>query len=144
MPSNPSLRIVLAEWRRAEIPARHVRQVVFIDEQNVPEAEEWGHGDEEALHVIAMLDGNPIGTARLTADGTIGRMAVLKAFRNQGTGSAMLEELFKTAKRNRFRVLKLNAQRTAEGFYVKHGFIAQGDEFMDAGIPHIAMERAFY
>jgi len=138
------LKILLVDWYRAEITAKHVRQAVFIDEQNVPEEDEWGHGDEEALHLVASLDGNPIATARLTADGTIGRMAVLKSFRNQGTGSAMMEQLIKTAKQNRFRVLKLNAQRTAEGFYAKHGFVAQGDEFMDAGIPHIAMQRDLY
>ena len=137
--ANLMLKILLAEWSRAEITARHVRQAVFINEQNVPEEDEWGHGDEEALHLIASLDGNPIATARLAADGTIGRMAVLKSFRNQGTGSAMMEQLIKTAKQNRFRVLKLNAQRTAEGFYAKHGFIAQGEEFMDAGILHIEM-----
>ena len=138
------LKILLADWSRAETTATHVRQAVFIDEQNVPEKDEWGHGDEKALHLVASLDGNPVATARLTADGTIGRMAVLKSFRNQGTGSAMMKQLIKTAKQSRFRVLKLNAQRTAEGFYAKHGFIAQGNEFMDAGIPHIAMQLDLY
>lgn len=134
------LKILLADWSRAEIKATSIRQEVFIEEQHVPEADEWGHGDERALHLIASLDGNPIATARLMPDGTIGRMAVLKSYRNQGTGSAMMEKLIETAKQNKFEVLKLNAQRTAESFYAQHGFIAQGDEFIDAGIPHIAMQ----
>ncbi len=138
------LKILLLDWSRAQITAKHVRQAVFINEQNVPEEDEWGHGDEDALHLVASLDGNPIATARLSADGTIGRMAVLKSFRNQGTGSAMMAQLIKTARQNRFRVLKLNAQRTAEGFYAKHGFVAYGDEFIDAGIAHIAMQRDLY
>lgn len=138
------LKILLLDWERAQITATHVRQAVFINEQNVPEEDEWGHGDEEALHFVASLAGNPIATARLSADGTVGRMAVLKSFRNQGTGSAIMDQLIKTAKQNRFMVLKLNAQRTAEGFYAKHGFIAEGDEFTDAGIAHIAMQLELY
>jgi predicted GNAT family N-acyltransferase len=133
------LKIVLADWFRAETTAKPIRQAVFIEEQHVPEAEEWGHGDEKALHLIASLNGNPVATARLMPDGTVGRMAVLKSYRNQGTGSAIMAKLIETAKQNKFEVLKLNAQRTAERFYAKHGFIAQGDEFMDAGIPHIEM-----
>lgn len=138
------LKILLLDWERAQITATHVRQAVFINEQNVPEEDEWGHGDEEALHFVASIAGNPIATARLSADGTVGRMAVLKNFRNQGTGSAIMEQLIKSAKQNRFIVLKLNAQRTAEGFYAKHGFIAEGDEFTDAGIAHIAMQLELY
>jgi predicted GNAT family N-acyltransferase len=133
------LKILLADWSRAEIRATSIRQEVFIEEQLVPEADEWGHGDERALHLIASLDGNPIATARLMPDGTIGRMAVLKSYRNQGTGSAMMEKLIETAKRNNFEALKLNAQRTAESFYAKHGFIAGGNEFTEAGILHIEM-----
>ena len=135
------LKILLVDWARAEITAKPIRQEVFIEEQLVPEAEEWGDGydDEMALHLIASLDGNLIATARLMPDGTVGRMAVLKSYRNQGVGSAMLAKLIETAKNNKFEVLKLNAQRTAESFYAKHGFIALGDEFMDAGIPHIEM-----
>jgi predicted GNAT family N-acyltransferase len=66
-------------------------------------------------------------------------MAVLKDFRNEGVGSAMLRKLIEAAKQSHFKSLTLNAQRSAEDFYAKHGFIALGDEFIDAGIPHIAM-----
>lgn len=134
------LKILLAEWARAEITAKHVRYAVFIEEQNIAEEDEWDDHDENALHLVASMDGNPIGTARLTSDGTVGRMAVLNSFRNQGTGSAMMKQIIKTAKKSRIKVLRLHAQRTAEGFYVKHGFIAEGEEFLEAGIPHIAMK----
>ncbi len=133
------LKILMADWLHADVAAIPIREDVFIKEQNVPEADEWGHGDETALHVIASLDGNSIGTARLTPEGRIGRMAVLKDFRNEGVGSAMLRKLIEAAKQSHFKSLTLNAQRSAEDFYAKHGFIALGDEFIDAGIPHIAM-----
>lgn len=134
------LKLLLADWLHADVAAIPIRETVFIKEQNVPEADEWGHGDETALHVVASLDGNAIGTARLTPEGTIGRMAVLKDFRNEGVGSAMLEKLIETAKQSKFNILTLNAQRSAESFYAKYGFTAYGDEFIDARIPHIAMK----
>lgn len=133
------LKLQLANWERAEHSARLIRQAVFIEEQGVPEEDEWGHGDEKALHLIVIQDDYAIATARLMPDATVGRMAVLKEYRNQGVGSAMLEKLVETAKKYKFTQLQLNAQRTAEGFYAKHGFVVEGDEFIDAGIPHIKM-----
>lgn len=138
------LKLLLADWLHADVAAIPIREAVFIKEQNVPEVDEWDNDDEHALHLIASLDGNAIGTARLTPKGTIGRMAVLKSFRSQGVGSAMLDRLIEVAKQSKFERVTLNAQRSAEGFYAKHGFIAQGNEFMDAGISHIAMQLDLY
>ena len=56
----------------------------------------------------------------------------------------MLDRLIEVAKQSKFERVTLNAQRSAEGFYAKHGFIAQGNEFMDAGISHIAMQLDLY
>ena len=138
------LKLLLADWLHADVAAIPIREAVFIKEQNVPEVDEWDNDDEHALHLIASLDGNAIGTARLTPKGTIGRMAVLKSFRSQGVGSAMLDRLIEVAKQSKFERVTLNSQRSAEGFYAEHGFIAQGNEFMDAGIPHIAMQLDLY
>ena len=135
------LKILLAEWARAKVTAKHVRHAVFIVEQNIAEADEWDDYDENALHIVASIDGNHIGTARLTSEGTIGHMAVLKNFRNQGTGSGMMEQIIKTAKQSQIKELSLHAQRSAEGFYVKHDFVIDGDEFTQAGVPHITMKR---
>jgi predicted GNAT family N-acyltransferase len=35
----------------------------------------------------------------------------------------------------------LNAQTHALPFYERHGFVAVGEPFDEAGIPHLAMER---
>jgi len=37
----------------------------------------------------------------------------------------------------------LSAQRQAEGFYKRYGFQAFGEEYMEAGIPHINMEHVY-
>ena len=134
------LKLELLNWPDAETRAKPIRTKVFIEEQEVPEAEEWGHGDDTALHIIATLNGQAVATARLTETGSIGRMAVLKPYRQQNIGSAMLQTLIKTAKQRGLKRLTLNAQLHAQPFYNKHNFVKQGSVFMDAGMPHIEMQ----
>ena len=98
--------------------------------------------DEHAYHVLAFAsDGTPIGTGRLLQDAHIGRMAVLKEWRRRGVGSAMLDVLLVAANKMGYGEVKLNAQTRALNFYLRKGFTSQGEEFMDAGIPHISMVR---
>jgi predicted GNAT family N-acyltransferase len=119
-----------------------IRETVFIKEQHVPVELEWDGLDDTATHVVARAnDTQVIGTARMLANGHIGRMAVLPAWRHQGVGSAMLKELLLLAQRRHLVKVYLHAQTTAVGFYEQHGFKAVGEEFMDAGIPHRYMER---
>jgi predicted GNAT family N-acyltransferase len=119
-----------------------VREQVFIQEQHVPEELEWDEHDAKAIHVVAFdTDDQVIGTARLLADGHIGRMAVLEAWRKNGVGSAMLENLLLLARQGSLSKVFLHAQTSAIGFYEYHGFRALGEEFMDAGIPHRYMEK---
>ena len=35
----------------------------------------------------------------------------------------------------------LHAQQSAASFYLEAGFMARGEEFMEAGIPHLEMVR---
>ncbi|MCW5618314.1 MAG: GNAT family N-acetyltransferase [Nitrosomonas sp.] len=132
------LRIV--RWHDSTAALRAVREAVFILEQQVPEALEWDAFDPVSIHVLATAsDGEPIGTARLLPDGHIGRMAVLKAWRGEGIGSAMLRCLLDRAKHNGITEIKLNSQVTAKTFYARFGFQETGDEFIEAGILHISM-----
>jgi len=120
-----------------------VRERVFIQEQHVPESLEWDGLDEAASHVVALDNhGQVIGTARLLQDGHIGRMAVVPEWRHQGVGSAMLRELIQMARQWKLPRVFLHAQTSATGFYERHGFHSQGEEFMDAGIAHRYMDRA--
>jgi predicted GNAT family N-acyltransferase len=136
-------RVRIADWTRDHGALCAVREAVFVHEQNVPLALEWDAIDGECLHVLAEdLRGNPIGTGRLLPDGHIGRMAVLKAWRGRGVGSALLTMLLALAAARGLREVLLNAQTHAVEFYRKHGFAAEGEPFLDAGIPHRRMRRA--
>jgi hypothetical protein len=75
------------------------------------------------------------------ADGHIGRMAVLADWRGKGVGRALLERLLEEAAGCSLRHLALHAQTHASGFYRRFGFVEEGPEFMEAGIPHRAMVR---
>jgi predicted GNAT family N-acyltransferase len=139
MTPNPRFAVRTANWHADAAPLKSVRQAVFVNEQSVPAELEWDAHDESSVHVLAEADGLPIGTGRLLADDSIGRMAVLKAWRGRGVGSALLEALLDLARARGSRNVALNAQTTALGFYRRHGFMAEGEEFPDAGIPHFRM-----
>jgi len=118
-----------------------IRRRVFIEEQHVPEALEWDDLDGGALHLLAFVDGNLVGCARLLPGGRIGRMAVLPEWRRQGVGGALLQALIASARRQGLQQVTLSAQVHAIPFYQHHGFSICGDIYPDAGIPHRDMTR---
>ena len=69
-------------------------------------------------------------------------MAVLREWRGRGVGSAVMARLLQLAREARHEVVRLHAQTHALGFYEKHGFVAEGEEFMEAGIPHFLMSAS--
>lgn len=120
---------------------RYVRMAVFVFEQQIPAEEEFDDLDSRCHHVIARdQGGQAIGTGRISAEGQIGRMAVLKEWRGQGVGHSILRVLLETAQNLGLSAVKANAQQTALGFYRKFGFEVTGEEFMEAGIPHRPMQ----
>ncbi|WP_457674600.1 GNAT family N-acetyltransferase [Thiolapillus sp.] len=127
----------LARWPEDRDALRLVRETVFVREQKVPLELEWDGIDDQCLHMLAEdRDGNPIGTGRLLPDGHIGRMAVLREWRGRGVGTALLRALMEEGRKQGFERLILAAQVQAMPFYEKEGFVAEGDVFDDAGIPH--------
>lgn len=137
----------LVTWQAAKEPLYTIRSAVFIQEQNVPQDLEWDGEDAQACHVLACdAEGKVIGTARLLLHGTlahIGRMAVLKPWRKRGVGRALLECVMAEARRRGASAAFLNAQTTAVAFYERAGFVPEGAEFLNAGIPHYRMTRRF-
>ena len=129
--------INVATWRNNSQELCFVREQVFMLEQQVPEELEWDGLDGHAVHLLARDNaGNPIGTVRMLSDGHVGRMAVLKPWRGRGVGSALLKTIIATARSVGMEAIFLDAQIQAIAFYERHGFIIEGGEFMDAGMPH--------
>ncbi len=137
------IQIRRVTWEDESQALRYIRETVFIKEQCVPVELEWDEFDPVCLHILAVDgDGQLVGTARLLPDGHIGRIAVLKEWRKQGVGSALLQWMIEEMKSSGRQQAMLNAQTDAVKFYEKFGFRVVGDRFMDAGIPHVQMHLA--
>lgn len=136
-PETSHFTIHQATWQQDNAAVSRIRRTVFIEEQRVPEALEWDGLDEEAVHLLAEDEhGEAIATARMLPDGHIGRVAVLKPWRGRGVGKAMMAFLLGLARKQGHRSVFLDAQVDAIDFYRQLGFHAEGEIFMDAGIPH--------
>jgi len=132
--------IRIVSWQDEAPVLRIIRTTVFIREQQIPEDLEWDEFDLISMHVLALSsDGQLIGTARLLPSGYIGRMAVLKEWRGKGFGSAMLQRILEELRNRGMQKAMLNAQTIAIKFYEKFGFQVYGEEFIEAGIPHVKM-----
>lgn len=125
--------------------ALSVRDAVFVDEQGVPEELEVDEYEDDALHFVAYdADGDPVGAARLREYedrvGKVERVAVLESRRGEGWGDDLMDAL-EDAAADRYDELYLHAQLPAAGFYDRRGYEREGDEFAEAGIPHVAMRK---
>lgn len=135
---NP--RIVIGDWDDLREDAQRLRIEVFVIEQGVPIELEWDEGDEVSIHAVAYDEaGQAVATGRLLPDGHIGRMAVRQSARGQRIGSQVLKALLAEAAREGHTELVLHAQLHAWTFYERHGFVGEGEEFMEAGIAHRRM-----
>ena len=139
---DKQIDIRIADWEHQRHNLSSIRTAVFIDEQGVPAELEWDESDSTAMHLLAWYSTyGAVGCARLLGNGQIGRMAVLPPFRNLGIGAALLRKILSLAEQQGLQHVFLHAQTSARGFYERAGFIASGDEYLEAGIPHISMEK---
>ena len=117
-----------------------LRRIVFIEEQGVSVEDEVDGRDDSARHLLAQLDGTPVGTARLLTDGStgkIGRVCVLPQARGNHVGQELIRAAIATFRATPgLNQAKLGAQTHALGFYAALGFTAVGEVYIDAGIPH--------
>jgi predicted GNAT family N-acyltransferase len=135
-----------------------VRQSVFVDEQGVDPGIEYDEHDEpgaDATHFVAYAAGEPIGAARLRpvgeaaseeyVDGPVGkveRVAVATDKRGDGWGRRLMDAVEAHACNDGFERLTLHAQTHVRAFYDHLNYEAYGEEFEEAGIPHVAMQKA--
>jgi YbgC/YbaW family acyl-CoA thioester hydrolase len=143
---EPMLQVKTGNWAELGADAGRIRTDVFVQEQRIPADLEWDEADADALHAVAYNRlGQPLATGRLLADEAgackIGRMAVHKVMRGCGVGELVLRTLAEAAQRRGDQRIVLHAQRTAQPFYTRLGFAAQGEPFEEAGIPHLTMTR---
>lgn len=124
-----------------------LRVDVFCVEQNCVYQDLDGK-DEKALHVIGKREGKIIAYTRVFKPGdyfeyaSIGRVVVSKNERQHKYGYNIMEASIQAVKAYfNETTIKLSAQTYLKKFYSNLGFKEIGGEYLEDGIPHIAMVK---
>jgi predicted GNAT family N-acyltransferase len=117
---------------------------VFCEEQGVARGAEQDGRDQEAIHLVALDAGRPVGTCRLLVENGVarlGRNAVSEECRGRGIGASLLEVADSVARTAGAQRIRLHAQVPARRFYERAGYVAEGQVFLEEGIEHVTMEK---
>ena len=140
------LKIEIVKWIDEYELLTMIREKVFIEEQKVTSQLEWDGMDKDAIHFLAFKDKKGVGCARafvIQNRMQLGRMAVLREYRGEGIGSALIQRAITLAKLNQLYAIDISAQCHAIDFYKKFGFEVTSDMYLDAEIPHRDMKLNF-
>lgn len=127
--------------------AFHIREEVFVKEQNVPLEEEFDEFDtlnKLSEHILVYYNEQPVGTGRVRwvdGFGKLERICILEPYRKFGLGKVIIGTLEEIAEEKGLSRVKLHGQTHAEGFYKKLGYQTSSDIFMEDGIPHVLMTK---
>ena len=122
-----------------------LRSKVFVVEQNCV-YQDIDDKDKLAIHVFGFVEGKIIAYSRLFnkkeyfKETSFGRAVVELTNRGKGIGDMLVEKSLLTIKEKyKEQKVKISAQAHLVNFYKKHGFKTIGKEYLEDGIPHIAM-----
>jgi len=121
-----------------------IRRAVFVDEQELSEEEEFDGTDSSCVHLLVCDEDEPVATGRIFITEEyfkIGRVATLMTHRGRGIATGLVQSLIGACVAMGGHRQIVHAQISARSFYEKLGFTAYGEEFEEAGIPHVAMEH---
>ena len=149
---DDAARVVVATTDERRADALAVRHAVFVEEQDVPESRELDAYDDapETDHLVAYDGEEAVGTARLRpyddsgseAVGKVQRVAVTVDRRGEGWGRRLMDAVEELSRERGYDRLALDVQTHARGFYERLDYtVVDETEFLDAGIPHVAMEK---
>lgn len=141
--SNILLKTVTYSAEMTAINA--IRTKVFQEEQGIDPTLEFDGLDETADHLLAYLDNQPVGTARIRyLDGQtakIERLAVLSSARGRGIGKQLMTQAIAVAAAKDVKQVVVNAQEYVKKLYLQLGFVPEGGIFDEVGIPHVKMRK---
>lgn len=122
--------------------AKDIRIKVFMEEQGFKN--EFDKIDDISTHIVAYDQELPIGTCRFFQEDdhyTIGRVAVLKAYRKHHIGKLLLESAQNEIKKLNGESIVVHAQCRVAPFYEKQGYVQFGQMDDDEGCPHQWMKK---
>ena len=145
IPHSP-LTVKLVTTAYDGMTVSYIRYKVFVEEQNISIDEEFDGSDLNSVSFLFFLDHIPVGTMRYYKDENQhihpGRIALLKPYRMQGFGKAMMR-WFEQYIVGLYPIvtIQLNAQLYLKKFYLELGYQPKGKTFLEANIEHIEMEK---
>ena len=133
-------------YKRLPDEAKAIRCEVFCNEQGF--INEFDETDEISAHLVAFDNEKPIATCRIFKDEneayTIGRVAVVKAWRGKNVGAHILAEAENYIRNEGGKEISVSAQTRVEEFYKKQGFTPIGSVYLDEDCPHIKMVKKLF
>jgi ElaA protein len=120
-----------------------LRADVFVVEQSCPYLDPDGRDLEPgARHLWVERDGAVVATLRLLRDGDgrsrIGRVATARSARGAGLAAVLMRRALELAAGTE---IVLGAQAYLADWYARFGFVRDGTDYVEDGIPHVPMRR---
>ena len=120
-----------------------IRTLVFCDEQKISKEIEFDNLDHLCEHFLVYKEETPIATGRVRLKDNnlykIERVAVLSNYRRSKVGSLLMREIIKIYSGLKDTKIILHSQLAVHKFYKNLNFSPYGKQFLEDGIPHIAM-----
>ncbi|MAN82842.1 MAG: GNAT family N-acetyltransferase [Verrucomicrobiales bacterium] len=139
---NLDCRVRDAIWADDSYRIQSVRHNVFTLEQGVSHEIVMDGKDAQCIHFLAEnRSGDPVGCARLSLEGRVGRVAVLEKWRRSGVGAQIMNSLILHSESLGMSKTFLHSQLAVQSFYEYLGYKSEGPIFDEAGIPHVYMAR---
>jgi len=124
-----------------------LRSEVFVLEQACA-FQDLDGADTEAMHLLGEREGRLAAYARCFAAGvkfaeaSIGRVVTHASARGGGIGHVLMKEAIDRLQAHWGpQAIRIGAQARLQNFYEQHGFVQNGEPYMEDGIPHIEMLR---
>ena len=126
--------------------AYELRRLVFEVEQGVPRPLDRDAYDFNADHVVVFDEGAPAWAPAAPCGSTpgparSGAWPPSPTQRGAGVGGAVLGALERMAELRGLREVVVHSQLPAVGFYTRRGYVAEGETFLEEGVPHVKMRK---
>ena len=121
-----------------------IRQEVFIVEQKCFYLD-CDDLDQKSIHFLGYRNGFLVCYMRVFNNKedniwVLGRILVSKKYRNLGLGIDLMNQVLEFLSYDKSNYsLEMSAQTYLINFYKKFNFKTEGDEYLDAGVPHVKM-----
>ncbi len=120
-----------------------LRAQVFVVEQNCPYLDVDNQDLGDTVHVMGLSEEYLAAYARLIHKDNqhwiIGRVCVAQHYRQFGYGRELMNRILHHLQQHNVHTITLAAQTYLTHFYQSFGFSAQGQAYLEDGIPHIDM-----